>query len=345
MVNHNHLSKLLEAHVKFELDSLAGDGHKKIIEEELTAAFNRFNKMTLQDIVTPEQIINLIRRIVVEAPVAGGITELAGEMSRKVLTSLQNQQTLFEDIFAQKQFDDIIDKAAILIKVRNEVINRVMNSQTYYKLISNILYTGIKEYSLTESIFHIQVPVISALLKKGKTAFGKIMPLLSILDAFLENKLKNYIEKNNDKIIEYSKKLLVEFLDVNQILETGDEIWESIARHPLSEYFNSIDDNDMEDFIIIGFDFWFHFRKTQYFEGIYKELVNYFFEKYGNEYLDVLMEDIGVTKEMIINEVIEIVTPAINELLSDGYLEERIKARLSAYYNSDILSSLLNEIR
>jgi len=343
-MHNDFVTKLLETHVQFEIDNLAGDGYKKIIREELTAAFEWSNNMKLQDVITPIQIIALIRKIVVEAPVPVGVPELAGEMSRKVLTSLQNQQTVLEDIFNRKQFDDIIDKAAILIKVRNEIINRIIDSPTYSKLISNILYTGIKEYSYAESIFSKQIPGLSTMLKTGKSTFSMILPLLTMVYSFLEDRLKSYIEKNNEKIVNHSKTFLMAFLDENQILETGDEIWESISKGLLSDYFNAIDDNDMEDFIMIGFDFWLHFRKTHYFEGIYKELVYYFFEKYGNEYLDVLMDDFGVTREMIINEVIELLSPAIKELISDGYIEERIRSRLAPFYHSDELVTFFNGI-
>ncbi|MBF0450161.1 MAG: hypothetical protein HQK75_05625 [Candidatus Magnetomorum sp.] len=333
-MNNEQKIELLENHVQFELDRLMGEGYKQTIEEEISAAFEWFNKIQLQDLVTSEQIIELIRRIVIEAPVSGGITELAGEMSRNVLTSLQNQKTLLEDIFAQKQFDEIIDKAAILKKARNEIINRVMGSATYAKLITNIVYTGIKGYLLMENIIPKQIPIIPGLVKKGLDIVNNVIPLLTVLEAAIDHRLKTYIENNIEKMVRRSKLFLIEFLDDNQILETGDEIWEAIAKNPLSEYFSNIDSNDMEDFIIIGFEFWFHFRRTPYFEEISKELVQYFFKKYGNEYLDVLLDDLGVTKEMIIYEIIEMLSPAIQTLLSTGYLEERIRARLSAFYLS-----------
>ncbi|MEZ4568014.1 MAG: hypothetical protein R2860_14020 [Desulfobacterales bacterium] len=41
------------------------------------------------------------------------------------------------------------------------------------------------------------------------------------------------------------------------------------------------------------------------------------------------MEDVGVTKEMVVNELCEIVAPGMETALSTGYLEERIRAKLS----------------
>jgi hypothetical protein len=122
----------------------------------------------------------------------------------------------------------------------------------------------------------------------------------------------------------------------------GEEIWSSIAKTKLSEYFNEIDADDMEDFIIIGYDFWLNFRQTPYFKAIYTDLVNFFFEKYADRELDVILEDVGVTQKMVVNELIEAVSPGIETALSIGYLEERIRSRLEDFYLSPKTEALIS---
>jgi hypothetical protein len=121
-----------------------------------------------------------------------------------------------------------------------------------------------------------------------------------------------------------------------------DQVWNSISKTPLSEYFNTIDSNDMEDFLLIGYDFWLHFRKTPYFENIYKELVSYFFKKYGDNEIDIIIEDVGINEDMVINDIIHIISPAIETALNIGYLEERIRCRLESFYLSEKTASLIN---
>ena len=125
------------------------------------------------------------------------------------------------------------------------------------------------------------------------------------LEVAIENKVKSYIESNLESTIRRSEKSLINYFDETRIVDTGEEIWESIAETKLSKYFTAIDDNDMEDFIVIGYDFWLHFRKTKYFKGIYTELVKYFFKKYGDKELDVILEDIGVTVSRPIHVMVD----------------------------------------
>ena len=122
-----------------------------------------------------------------------------------------------------------------------------------------------------------------------------------------------------------------------------DQIWSSISKNSLSEYFNTINSSDMEDFILIGHDFWLHFRKTEYFENIYKELVLYFFEKYGDNEIDIIVEDVGVNEEMVVSDIIQLVSPGIETALKIGYIEERIRFRLESFYFSEQAESLIKE--
>ncbi|MDM8518155.1 hypothetical protein QUF76_18310, partial [Desulfobacterales bacterium HSG16] len=252
------IEKLLEAHVKHELDSFKNGGYKSVIKDEVAAVFHWSKDVKLKDVITAEQIIGLIRRNVVESPVAGGITELAGEMSRKVLESTHNQDTLLEEIFARKQFDDIMDKGVSLENARNYLIKRFLHSPAYSKLISNVLYIGIKEYLLTENLIPQKMPGMSSLVKIGKGAvdIAEKMPLVSSLikagkgsvndvmpslEADIESRVKAYIKTNIDNKIQHSEKFLIGIFNEKNILAMGDKIWESISKTPLSEYFDTIE--------------------------------------------------------------------------------------------------------
>ncbi len=333
------IHQFLEAHVAHELNRFKDGSYKQTIEEEVFAVFEWVKKIKLKDVMTAELILGIIRRNVVKLPVAGGLTELAGEMSQKVLASRQNKKTSLKDIFARKQYDDIVDKVVTLKKARKDLIRRAVNNSVYSQQISEVLFMGIKEYMLAENIIAKKVPGVSSLIRVGKFAVNKTMPSL---EGAIENKVKSYIENNLENTIKRSERSLNAYFNKAQIVDMSEEIWESIAKTKLSEYFSAIDDNDMEDFIVIGYDFWLHFRKTPYFKGIYTELVKYFFKKYGDRELDIILEDVGVTREMVIHELNEVISPGIEKALSMGYLEERIRARLESFYFSKKAASLIS---
>jgi hypothetical protein len=332
------IQALLEAHVQHELGRFKSKKYRQTIKEETAAVFQWIQKLTLREIITPEQVIAIIERNVVEMPVAGGITELAGQMSQRVLSSSKNKKTALEDIFARKPYDDIVDKIGGMESARKTIIGRFVNSSVYSQQISEVLFVGIKEYLLSENILAQKIPGIASLIKLGKFAVNKTMHPLELA---VEKTVKAYIEKNLGNTIRRSEKSLNNYFDEPHIIEMGDEVWTSISKTKLSEYFGILGDGDMEDFIIIGYDFWMYFRKTPYFKEIYTDLVHFFFEKYGDRELELIIEDVGVTEKMVVNELTQSLSHAIEKALSIGYLEERIRARLENFYSAPQTAELL----
>ncbi len=336
---HDLIHQLLEAHVDHELHRFKTGNYKQAIDEEVSAAFEWIKTIKLKEVMTAEQILGIIRRNVVELPVAGGITELTGEMSRMVLASRQNRKTAMEEIFARKQYDDIVDKIVSMEDARKGLIHRLVNSSAYSRQISEVMYNGIKEYILSENIVVKKVPGLSSLIKAGTFAVHKTMHSLEVA---MENRIKTFIQGNLEYTLKNSERSLNSYFNNDRIVDMSEEIWAATAQTRLSEYFNTIDADDMEDFIVIGYDFWMHFRGTPYFKGIYTELVKYFFKKYGDRELDILLEEVGVTREMVIQELIAALSPGIEKALSTGYLEERIRTRLKSFYFSPEAASLLS---
>lgn len=333
------IEKLLETHIRHELNRFKTKEFQQTIREETAALFRWIKNITLREIVTPEQIIGVMERNAVELPIAGGVTELTGEMSQRVLASPQNNITALEDIFPRKPYDDIVDKIGGLEKARQDLIRHLVNSSIYAQQISEVLFTGIKEYLLSENIFAQKVPGIASLIKLGKFAVNKT---LHPLEVAVEKTVKSYIEKNLGNTIRRSEKSLNAYFDEAHIIEMGDEIWTSVSKTKLSEYFRMVNAGDMEDFIIIGYDFWLHFRKTPYFKAIYTDLVYFFFEKYGDRELDLIAEDVGVTEKMVVNELVQTLSHGIKKALASGYLEERIRARLENFYLSPETAALVS---
>lgn len=330
----DRLERLLDAHVQHELARFQGRRLRKAVEEEVDAAFEWTREVRLKDLVTPEQVLGVIRRNVVDLPMSGGVTELAGEMSRKVLASRHNQDATLEDIFARKLFDDMVDKAVGLENVRTRLIHRAIHTSAYAAVISDVVFTLIQEFLQRESNFAQKVPGVSSLMRLGKLGKEAVQKTLPNLEATFERRIREFIQANLERALQHSERFLVEFLDQDRIVELADVVWDSIARVPLAEHFGTIDADDMEDFVVIGIEFWLHFRKTRYFEQIHTELVHAFFEKYGEKEVDVLLEDVGVSRQMVIREVMELLSPGIEKALASGYLERRIRARLSAFYGS-----------
>jgi hypothetical protein len=109
----------------------------------------------------------------------------------------------------------------------------------------------------------------------------------------------------------------------------------------LSDAFGYVSSHDMEDFVVLGYEFWQRYRKTRYFREISRELVGHFFTKYGGESVLSLLEELGVTAPMVSDELQGFLPPLLEKAHATGLLEQRIRAHLERFYRSDAAAAIL----
>lgn len=332
------LSKLLEAHVEHELDRFKNGAWKQTIEEEVDAAFDWLQTVRLDDIVTSGQVTDAIRRNLVEYPVPDGLPDLVAQIFMRVLAARVNKKTALGDIFPRRQFADLVEKIAGLKEARDNLIHRIVTGPAYIQMISGVLYNGIKDYLISENIIAQTVPGVSSLIKLGMFAVNKTM---KPIETMVETQIRKFIEINIEGTLRRSEKSLIAYFDEIPATKTADKIWRSAADTSLSSYLATIDENDMNDFSAIGHAIWLHFRKTPYFRTIYTDVVNFLFEEYGDRKVGAILADAGISKEMVTREITEAVSAGIETALSTGYLESRIRDRLSDFYGSKKAASLV----
>lgn len=328
---------LLEAHVRHELETLTGEAFQRVVEDEVAALFDWIADVCLNDVATREQIVGVIERRAIELRISGGITELMGEMANKVFTSSHNEETRLEDIVPSRSFEEIADKVIGLEQARGELIHRATQSGAYRTLVTSVLQRSVLDFvfpSNDSSHGAGRFPLAAV----GRKVVRSVVPAL---ERHVAARLSRYLETNADRIAREGERQLLQALDEDTLRRAAAEIWEELAPMRLSEVFAQIEGYDLEDFVVFGYEFWLKYRKTDYFQEIVRELVGHFFDKYGDESLGSLIEDMGVTQDMVLTDVREFVGPLLAHAHATGFLERRVRAHLEPFYASKSAGALL----
>ncbi len=333
------LKELLDAQVAFELKRFKGKNLDKLISREVAAAFEWMKDVRLNEVFPIEHVLGIIRREVVELPISGGITELAGEMSRMVLASKANATTTLEDIFPEDIFYEMVEKAAGLDKARKERVQRALYTNAYFRLISDVIVQTVKEFFLADNPVVRKVPGMKFLMKTGRNAAGVAAPSWF---GDLEHRLRETLEERMEAVAREKEEFFMDMVNPGRLVEISEEVWQRISPITLDNHFSALAPDDLEDFVVIGLEFWMNFRTTRYFERIYTEIAQAFYEKYGHLEVDVFLEDMGVTQDMVIMEITETLHALAKKTLATGYLEKRIRAFLEPFYRSKKAQAILN---
>jgi hypothetical protein len=323
--------QLLELHLQHELAACNPDKLIEWAHDESATLFAWLQTTQLSQFVTAKQVKTVIKTNVVEDNIPGAIAEIAGEAATRLFTSTKHKKTTLKDIVSRAEYESFVDKFIELEEQRKQGLDKIIDLPLYGDLISGVVYQAITRYIYESNIFSKNVPGVSSMLKMSKSVFNKAAPKFG---SGIEDSVKSYINDSLEFILDESKSFLNESVTDEQLKASALDLWDMIEDKTLGEFQQGMDSVDLSEFVVLGYEFWRHFRKSTYFKHAYETVVDYFFEKYGEVEFGVLFEDFMITPERAMREV-ELFAPLVlDTLIESGQLEGLIRRRLAAFYNS-----------
>lgn len=322
---------MLEAHVQFELARWHGAALRTTLAEEVAAIFAWAETIKLNELAAPAQVMGVIQRIVIDMPITDELVASMRESVQVVFELLQEESTPVQTILPRAIFDHITTSIAGMEGLRQEITRQIVTSEVYTQLISNVLYHGIKGYLLSENTITRKIPGASSLMKFGQNALSSTAPQL---EKAIDRQLIAFIRDNLQETIRESERFLNGALDAATLRDVAEEVWAANAQTPLSTLAGYTDAATIDGVVEIVLAFWQNLRTTPLFLTLVEQVVRNFFLRYGKRRVSVVLAEIGVTLEMATNEVYAFVAPALETAQQSGYLEERIRARLAAFYET-----------
>jgi hypothetical protein len=310
------IEDLIDAHVEYQLTRLERDALPALIDEHVAALFQWFGDVKFNDAVAREQIVGVIDRYAIHLKVSGGITELAGEMANVIFSSEWSAATRVKDVLDPEIYEDFAEKLVSLDGTQRELVRYVTRSPAFAAITAQVISR-----------------IVVDLLFRHK--------LLPDLQRRVGTAVSRYVERSAERLTPSIEKHLLEVLDPVSVREFVDEIWDSVADRPLPKALESFTAQDLEDFVVLVYEFWLRFRKTAYFRAVSTAVVDRLFAKYGDESLSAIIDDMGISEDMVKSELKTFFVPLFEHARGTGFLEKRIRATLEPFYRSPAAKEIL----
>jgi hypothetical protein len=331
---------LLEQHVKHELSSLKGAKLRRFLSREVDELFDYAGHITLGRITSADQVMGLIHRVVMNMELDPGIPEMAAEMATEVLNAPVQKTTTLSEIITREQATGFLEEALELKQQRQRVISEIMAHPVYQELVSNLVYQGVVNYLYEDNLLTKNVPGVGSMMKFGKRMANRAVPGL---DESFERRFKAWLSDSLPGLIARSEQFLHKSLTDDELRDSVMAVWVSLEDRTVAELQEGLGDIQLQEFVVLGYEFWLQFRKTPYFEGCVEAVVTHLFELYGDRPLMDLLNDVGVNRELVMAEIDGYALPVIDVLREEGYLEALIRRRLTPFYTSAAAKKLLSQ--
>ncbi|MFW0790768.1 hypothetical protein [Gordonia sp. CPCC 205333] len=318
-------ARLLDAQVAFAKEQvLSSEAFKALVIEEVDSFLALTSELTLAEAVTDRQIKDVAHKYAVQLPVEGAIPELVGEIAARIYRHRANDEIQIEDLVDGRHFDELLTGAAEL-QVTQRLIRLVLDSPVTVDACVEIVQRAV-ESSVTESARDDAAAgrrgVVDIVRSRLARAVEPALPVIeSGVDRLTRSGARFVLRGNRDTTDE-------------ALLETAREFWRQRSGDAVGSYRDLVTESDLEDIVVLAFEFWRTFRDTDYFRAMLDEGIQHVFDKYGDTPLAELLAELGIERADLIEEGLRF-GPSVFAILDErGYLDELFRRRLAPFYSS-----------
>ncbi|MCW4353722.1 hypothetical protein ONR57_10480 [Hoyosella sp. YIM 151337] len=329
-------TELLDALTDYILEQLSGDAFIKWVHVEVGNALVGAQRITLSDVVTPQQVSGAAIKYALEWRIEGTIPELVGDIAARIHERTFTAEDEEVDFVSEQSFEAIAEK--------------FMSNPAFQRVVDLLYHSPVVRSSVAWFLYRMAVDV----LQRNRT-YAERLPGLGMLVRVTESigaRVAPGVPDTLDKFArEFTERIVqgvISHVDTPNISDARDPIisaaMEMFEQHKTDSFsaINAvISADDIEDFLTLGFEFWREFRGTRSIRTAIEEGVGVFFAKYGQHTLADLLDEIGVTREDMIEEALRFAPRVIAVLQENGMLEDFIRRQFKDFSESERVHKLL----
>lgn len=302
-------ARLLDAHVAQQRRQLT-DPHEfaALVDEEITAFLDVADQLPLETAVSRDLIKAVARKYAIAFPVDGEIPGLVGAVAERLYQYSADHDTRLQDVLDRRRFEELATGIADL-GLSRRIVERVLTSPA-------------SEDACVEAVQRAVDP---------SRLPGKLAGIVETLVERVARRGTRYVLAVNSAESDHL------------ILDAAREMWLWLAStdEQADQVRDILSDGDVEDTIVLVFEFWRSFRETPYFGALLDEGIDEVFDTYGQTPLSEILDELGIARTDLVEEAMRFGPPVITQLDSDGIVESALRRRLAPFYASDEFAAIL----
>lgn len=328
---------LLNAHVAFVIHDISGKRLQALIETQLDLALANAARLRLNEAVTRDMIKETARRYACQLDLSVAVPELAGEIGRAAHAHPAHARTTLADLMPERHAHEFIDKALELRSLRERVVREVVSNPVYASLAADILMQALRGWLKHHSPIR-RIPGVKAVFKASHALLDRVAPDLEIS---FEEGLRGLIADSLSGIWRESETILHDSIDEQALREAALDVWQQLRQRTTASFRDTITALDVEEFFVILFEYWHSLRKTEFYGAFIDLGIDIFFDKYGETHLSDLLQEVGISRDMMIADAMRFAPHVLKVLKRKKMLEVVVRKGLEGFYQSGEVERVL----
>ena len=327
--------KLLDALVEYVLAEVT-DRFDEVVEREIDLVLAAADTLKLGDVVDPADV-KVTARIGVDQVGGSALVEtLVGPFADTFYNLDAASEHNLGDVIDRDKFQALVAAVLHMSTAQNRVFDRLMESPLVAQLASSFVGSIVGDI-LAENRKKVErVPGMSSLFSVGDRVASTAAKVgKGQLDAMAGKSAQFALQQTENAVRDLIKNGPVE--------DAALQVWDLHANEPVSELRKYGSEEENREITGLVYDLAMSARNKEYTLELVDAFIDTFFETVGNKTIRELLDQIGLSRDDLVNEGARFAPSIIDALIANGVLAAQIRERLEPFFASDKALAILAE--
>lgn len=316
-----------DAHVAWLMQHTDGEALQQWMSTSLDTLLEYAQQLSLDDVVTREQVAATALRFAAELPLTGGIPELVSQVARDLHEGADYGETSLGDLLPGPAVQHLLEKGMELRPLAETMLAQLQDSAAFRELFAALLHQALRNL-ITDSGAARRLP--SALTRRAPARLS---------DAF-DQALARSAQLGAAGLGDGIRQLLAA-TDDDTLSEAATQCWEALEALPLTPVREGLGGDDIDDIVALAFSFWQAQRDQPLYRQAIERGVEAVFTHYADVSLRAVLADLGIDRAMLHDEARRYAPSVFAALRERGILAELLRDQLTPFYASDAFAAAI----
>jgi hypothetical protein len=330
--------QLLDAQVEYFVAELTGERLTEVVARDVDDLLALGARLTVGEVVDAAAVKQAGRLLLDRVGDSALIEDMAGALSDAMYDLAASDEFRLGDVVARESVSALVAKLLSMRQLQDRALDRMTESPLVAIVASKFVTKIVSDFLQQNRARAEKLPGMSSLLSLGTSAANRVR---SPFDRHLDQLLGDAAGKSAQYALRRTNNAIRELIHDAPLQDAALELWDLHAGEPIGELREYLSQQDLRELVLIVRRLLVQARTSDYAGHVLDAGVDVFFERYGTRDIASVLDDLGLDRDTLRDQVLRFAGPAIEAAAADGSLANLIRARLEPFFTSAPVLALL----
>ena len=335
----NRAQRLLDAQVAWLIDRITGPDLPALIERDVDDLLGLGARVRLDELIRPDDVKRIARQLAADVPPSTAASTLVEKAADVAYDGPAESFTLAE-LVDREHVERLVNEVLGSTDLIERALDGIADSPLAAGLGARFVGRIVNDVLQANRAVAEKIPGVGSLVSFGASAAGKVM---GAADKQFEQFLGDTAGKGAAFAMRRLNRIVIETLKDPATRRAVLQVFDMYADEPVPRLAEIAERRDarriaalLQDMVITGAD-------AEPVLALIDALIDGFFEVYGEHPPATLLEELGITRDDLVEHATTIVPGVLAAARESGELDRIIRERLAPFYESPEVLAILEE--